>query len=120
LVKPAAKGPTLPGETTVQISIWPSEQQASIRTAVAAPDAKEPSRRTAAFVIDHEGKYGVRATIAGPLGPAEVDAVVDAEYGTRPQRFLIAIFALPFVMIGFVWIKLVLRRRRKTQPFNRA
>ena len=101
----------MPGDTVVQISIWPIGQRDAMRTAIAQPDGREAGRRSAAFVIDHEGKYGVKAAIAGSLGPAEVDAVVDAEYGTRPQRFLIAVFALPFVLIGFVWIKLLLRRR---------
>jgi hypothetical protein len=111
MVKPAAKDSALPPDTMVQISIWPMAQPSAIRTSVAQPDAREPGRRSAAFVIAHEGKFGVKATIAGSLGPAEVDAVVDAEYGTRPQRYLIPVFALPFVLIGFVWIKLLLRRR---------
>jgi len=111
MVNPATRGTPLPGDTVVQISIWPIEQRDAIRTAVAQPDGREAGRRSAAFVIDHEGKYGIKAAIAGSLGPAELDAVVDAEYGTRPQRFLIAVFALPFVLIGFVWIKLLLRRR---------
>lgn len=78
----------------------------------ARPDDHEPTRRTAAFVIAHEGKYGVKATIAGALGPAEIEAIVDAKYGERPQPFLIAVFALPFILIGFVWVKLLWRRWR--------
>ena len=111
MVSPAAKGNTLPPDTVVQISIWPIEQPNAVRVSTAQPDQREAGRRAAAFVIDHEGKYGVKALIAGSLGPAEVQATVDAEYGTRPQRFMIAVFALPFVLIGFVWIKLLLRRR---------
>ena len=111
MVKPLAKGTPLPADTVVQISIWPVEHRESIRIETAKPDQNEPARRTAAFVINHEGKYGVNATIAGPLGPGEVDAVVDAQYDARPRPALIAIFALPFVLIGFVWVKLLLRRR---------
>ena len=111
MVNPLAKGAPLPADTVVQISIWPVEHRESIRTETAKPDENEPARRTAAFVINHEGQYGVKATIAGLLGPAEVDAVVDAQYDARPRPALIAIFALPFVLIGFVWVKLLLRRR---------
>jgi hypothetical protein len=111
VVSPAAKGAPLPVDTVVRISIWPAERPDSIHTETAMPDGQEISRRTAAFVISREGQYGVKATIAGPLGPAEVEAVVDAEYDARPRPVLIAVFALPFVLIGFVWLKLLMRRR---------
>jgi hypothetical protein len=111
LVNPLTKGTTIPADTIVQISIWPVGQPEAIRMQPAVFDEQVPSRRTASFVIDREGRYGVKATIDGPLGPAEIQAVVDAEYGTRPRRALIAVFALPFVLIGFVWMKLLLKRR---------
>jgi hypothetical protein len=111
VVSPVAKDTRLPDDTVVRISIWPSEHPDSIRTETAMPDGQEVSRRTAAFVIDREGKYGVKAAIGGPLGPAEVQAVVDAQYDARPRPALIAVFALPFVLIGFVWLKLLMRRR---------
>jgi hypothetical protein len=110
VVNPAAKAAPLPADTVVRISIWPAERPDSIHTETALPDG-QLSRRTAAFVIGREGKYGVKATIAGPLGPAEVEAVVDAQYDARPRPVLIAVFALPFVLIGFVWLKLLMRRR---------
>jgi hypothetical protein len=111
VVSPAAKGAPLPADTIVRISMWPAERPDSIRTETATADGQEISRRTAAFVISREGKYGVKATIAGPLGPAEVEAVVDAQYDARPRPLLIAVFALPFVLVGFVWLKLLMRRR---------
>jgi hypothetical protein len=111
VVTPAAKGTALPADTVVRIAIWPIEHHDAIRIETAHADDREPSRRSAAFVIDREGKLGVKATIAGSLGPAEIESVVDAEYDARPRPLLIAVFALPFVLIGFVWIKLVLRRR---------
>lgn len=114
VVNPAAKGTALPADTIVQIALWPVEHPDAIRTETANADVREPSRRVAAFVIDREGKYGVKATIAGSLGPAEVESAVDAEYDARPRPMLIAVFALPFVLIGFVWIKLLLRRRAHT------
>jgi hypothetical protein len=111
VVNPSAKGAPLPSDTVVQIAVWPVERPDAIRTETAQADEREPARRAAAFVIDHEGKYGVKAIIAGSLGPATIDSVVDAEYDARPRPFLIAVFALPFVLIGFVWLKLLVRRR---------
>jgi hypothetical protein len=111
VVNPVAKGTSLPADTVVRISIWPAERPESIHTEMAAPDGQELSRRTASFVIDREGKYGVKAAIAGTLGPADVETIVDAQYDARPRPLLIAVFALPFVLIGFVWVKLLVRRR---------
>lgn len=111
VVNPAAKGATLPADTIVQIAIWPVERPDAIRAETAEADQREPARRLAAFAIDHEGKYAVKATITGSLGPADIESLVDAEYDARPRPFLIAVFALPFVLIGFVWLKLLIRRR---------
>jgi hypothetical protein len=115
VVNPAAKGARLPADTVVQIAIWPVERRDAIRGETAAADEREPARRFAAFAIDHEGKYGVKATITSSLGPADIESVVDAEYDARPRPMLIAVFALPFALIGFVWIKLLLRRRAARQ-----
>jgi hypothetical protein len=111
VLNPTAKGVTLPADTVVQIAVWPVERREAIRTETALADEREPARRAAAFVIDHEGKYGVKATITGSLGPADIESVVDAEYDARPRPFLIGVFALPFVLIGFVYLKLLVRRR---------
>jgi hypothetical protein len=111
VVNPSAKGTALPDDTVVQISLWPVERREALRTETARPDAHDASRREVAFVIDREGKYGVKAAIAGALGPAELETVVDAQYDQRPRPILVAVYALPFVLIGFVWLKLMLRRR---------
>jgi hypothetical protein len=111
LVKPSAKGTALPADTVVQISLWPVEHRETVRTEIAKSDEHEPSRRTVAFVIDHEGKYGVMGNIAGSLGPAQFATTVDAEFAERPGPILLAVYPMPFVLIGFVWIKLLLRRR---------
>ena len=111
VVNPSAKGTALPRDTRVQISIWPIEHPETIRTETAQPDEHDFARRAAAFVLDHEGRYAVKAAVVGSLGPAEIETVVDAEYDARPRPALIAIFALPFVLIGFVWLKLMVRRR---------
>lgn len=115
VVNPSTKGAPLPADTIVQIAVWPVEHREAIRTETAKADEREPARRLAAFAIDHEGKYGVKASISGSLGPADLESIVDAEYDARPRPALIAVFALPFVLIGFVWIKLLLRRRAVIQ-----
>jgi hypothetical protein len=111
-VTAAQAGAAVPPDTEVKISIWPIDRPTSIRTARTAPVEHEPSRWFVAFVIDQEGRYGVRAAIAGPLGPAEVEAIVDSAYDQRPRPLTVVLFILPFLLIGFVWVKLIFMRRR--------
>jgi hypothetical protein len=62
--------------------------------------------------MDHEGRFAVTVTIAGPLGAATVDAEVDATYDLRPPRYLLVVYLMPFVLVGLLWGRLLLRRRR--------
>lgn len=110
-LNPAQKGQPLPSDTEIRISIWPLDAPASVKTAKAEPVEREPSRWFAAFAIGNEGRYGVRASIDGPLGPSEVETVVNAADNRRPRPLTIILFILPFLLIGFVWVKLVLVRR---------
>ena len=72
----------------------------------------DPRRQVAAVPLDHEGRFRVQATIDGPLGPAVVDSTVDATYDSRPPPIMLGVYAIPFVIVGFLWLKLLLRRRR--------
>ena len=62
--------------------------------------------------VDATRRFRVRVVIAGPLGATEVEADVDATYDTRPPPAIIALYLVPFVLVGFLWVKLLLRRRR--------
>ena len=112
-VRPAGGAATLPADTRIDVTLT------AARSARPAGDRAAPSRlrpipsqRFAALVMDHEGRFRVRVTIDGPLGAAAVEADVDATYDTRPAPAMIAVYLLPFVLVGFLWIKLLWRRRR--------
>jgi hypothetical protein len=45
------------------------------------------------------------------LGPGALDAHADATYDLRPRPALIAVFLLPFVLVGILWGKLLIKRR---------
>jgi hypothetical protein len=102
----------LPADTRVNVAINPSDRPGPPNVASAEPVASDPSHRFAALVMDHEGRFHVRVTIDGPLGHAEVEADVDATYDLRPPPLMIAVYLIPFVLVGFLWLKLLLRRRR--------
>ena len=98
--------------TRVTVALEPLDRPGPARSASAEPVATDPSQRFAALVMDHEGRFHVRVSLDGPLGPAQVEADVDATYDLRPSPAVIAVYLVPFVLIGFLWIKLLLRRRK--------
>lgn len=112
VIEPSDRAVQLPPTTRATVSITPLDRAGPTRTAGAEPSPTAPDRHFAALLMDHEGRFGVRATIEGPLGPASVAAEVDATYDLRPPPILIAVYLLPFVLVGFLWLKRLSRRRR--------
>lgn len=115
-LRAAGHGATLPADTRVTVAVVPSDRKRAAQTARAEASLRDPSTYYAAVLLDHEGPFAVRVTIDGPLGAVVVDASVDATYDLRPPRWLIAIYLIPFLAVGFLWIKLLLRRRRLAAP----
>ncbi len=52
----------------------------------------------------------------GSRGEAVVDADVEATYDLRPPPIMLLIYMLPFLLIGLLWLKLLLTRRRAGAP----
>lgn len=104
-------GRMVPAATRVDVVIKPLDRDGGEVSARAEPVNGEVGRQFAALLMDHEGPFGVRVTVDGPLGRADVQASADATYDLRPRPILIALFVMPFVLVGFVWGKLLIRRR---------
>jgi hypothetical protein len=64
-----------------------------------------------AVLMDHEGPYAVHVEVTGPLGQAVVDSMVDATYDLRPPPYMLIWYLVPFLLAGFLWTRLLLRRR---------
>jgi hypothetical protein len=106
-----AGGGDPPSTTRAELVIAPMERAGPEQRAVAAPIDGDASRQFAAVVMDHEGRFRVHVTIDGPLGPAEVRGEVAATYDLRPPPVLVLVYLVPFLLVGFLWLKLMLRRR---------
>lgn len=104
-------GGTIPSGTRVEVAIRALDRQGTETSAPAEPVNGEVARQYVALVMDHEGPFGVRVSVSGPLGTAVVEASADATYDLRPRPILIVLFVMPFVLVGFVWGKLLIRRR---------
>jgi hypothetical protein len=111
VVRAAGQGVPLPSETRVIVSLEPV-RGGGRQQGTAKPVNGDVSRQFLALVMDHEGRYLTRASIDGPLGVAEASAEVDATYDMRPSPSLVGIYLMPFVLVGFLWTKLLLRRRQ--------
>jgi len=105
----------VPASTRVELAISPVSRTGPTRSVVAAPVDGQVSRRFASLVMDHEGLFHVRAIISGPLGSAELDGEVEATYDLRPPPVMILVFVMPFVLVGWLWIRQLLRRRRRVE-----
>jgi hypothetical protein len=110
-MRPTAKGTLLPESTQVRVSVTPLDRPGSPRAAIAERVHGDVRRQFAALLMDHEGRYGVHVTIDGGLGTANVDAETDATYDLRPRPILTVVFIAPFVLVGFVWGKLLIKRK---------
>ena len=64
-----------------------------------------------AVVMDHEGPYAVHVEVDRPARSGVVDAMVDATYDLRPPPYMLVWYLVPFLLAGFLWTRLLLRRR---------
>jgi hypothetical protein len=110
----AGKAGAVPAETRATVSIKPAARMGPERRASAMPVRGDVTNQFAAVVMDHEGPFTVRVAIEGPLGPAAVDAVVDATYNLRPPRSMLLLYLTPFLVIGLLWGRLLIRRYRSS------
>ena len=110
-IERAADGAPPPAGTVARVSIRALDRPGSELTAPAEPVRGDLTNQFAALLMDHEGRFAVRVSVAGPLGPAAVDAEVDATYDLRPPAGLLVLYLMPFLLAGLLWGRLLLRRR---------
>ena len=112
MLEPRERGSEIPAGTTVDVSIRAAGADGPWQTMRAEPMDGRVSRQFAGLVLDREGRFAVRVEVAGPLGGATSAAWVDATYDLRPPPAMLVLYLLPFLAVGVLWTKLLLRRRR--------
>ncbi len=117
VIGPSTKGGVLPADTRATVSVQATQPVQKDRSYTASQSARtEPVRgdvtnQFGAVVMDHEGPYAVHVDVTGPMGQAAVDAMVDATYDLRPPPYMLVWYLVPFLLVGFLWTRLLLRRR---------
>ena len=103
----------IPAATRASIAIRPLDREGPTREGRAEPVNRSVTRQFVALVMDHEGPFAVHVPVDGPMGRSAVDSQVDATYDLRPAPGLLALYLLPFVLVGGLWMKVLLRRRQR-------
>jgi hypothetical protein len=104
-------GGAVPADTQAVVTIDPARRSGPPQTGRASPVNADVSRQFVALVMDHEGRFTVKASISSTRGSGTVESFVDATYDLRPSPAMVAVYALPFVVIGLIWLKVMVRRR---------
>ena len=124
VIGPSAKGSVLPADTRATVSVQSTQPvqkdrpyvqkdrpYTASRSARTEPVRGDVTNQFGAVVMDHEGPYAVHVDVTGSMGQAAVDAMVDATYDLRPPPYMLVWYLVPFLLVGFLWTRLLLRRR---------
>lgn len=113
MAKAAASEEAVPLATRATVTITPLDRQGTATTGTTEPVDGDIGRQFVALVMDHEGRFGVRVTIDGSLGPATIETEVEATYDTRPSPLMLLIYIVPFVLVGGLWMRALGRRKAR-------
>jgi hypothetical protein len=109
----APKGGSLPAKAAVRIGVQPVSKRLPEVFYEAEPQSvKEGARYFTKVKFDKGGMWHTRVLIDGSELRADVEPTPDGIIGP----FASLVYALPFVGIGFLWIKAALRRRSPAAP----
>ena len=112
LVDPSSRDSPPVSDVRARVSIRPLDRPGPEQSGWAEPIDGDPTRQFIALLMDHEGTFSVRLAFEGGGGRASFESEVEATYDLRPPRALLALYVLPFLLVGLLWAKLLVRRRR--------
>lgn len=110
-----ASGAEAPADTRVTVAARPLDRRSTEQRTSAAAEPASPSRYFASLTLDHEANWQVVTMVDGPLGSATSSDEVAATYDLRPSIGSLPFLLLPFLLVGFLWLT-ALRKRRRISP----
>jgi hypothetical protein len=106
------EGPTVP--TAVRVSAQPVDGGLpEVFYTTERQGRPEDARYFTKVKLDHGGMWRLRVTLDGPRGGGSAAAEVEATPDGVPRPWELGLFLAPFLAVGFLWVKAVLRRRGK-------
>jgi len=117
VVLDAPKGHKLPAKTSVRIGVQPVSKRLPEVFYDGEPQRVDEGARYLAKVRFDKGEmWRTRIVIGGSEGGGELAAEVEATPDGILGPLGSLVYALPFLAVGFLWIKAVLRRRAGGAP----
>jgi hypothetical protein len=107
------EGRSLPEGTRVRIGVQPVTGRLAEAMHDAAPQpVRSGERHYAEVPFDQGGKWRVRILLDGPEGGGELRAEVEPTPDGTLGPIDLLIYGLPFLAVGFLWLKAAMRSRR--------
>lgn len=108
------EGGALPGQTKVRIAVKPLDKHLGEAVHEAEP---QPVRYGARYFtevpFDQGGMWRVRILLDGSAGGGEITSQVEPTPDGTIGPIALVLYSLPFLAVGFLWLKAVLRRKEK-------
>lgn len=107
-----ARGKRLPERSEVRIGVRPLSGRLDEVIYAAAPQpVRYGERHYAEVAFDRGEVWRIRVLVSSPQGGGELLAEVEATPDGTIGPIGLLLYSLPFVAVGFLWLKAVLRRR---------
>jgi hypothetical protein len=113
-------GDTSPPASRIRIVATPGNGSQKTTSVDVTNPGRDGHTYYGAVSMDHEGPYHIDVRVEGPAGPASVRTNVDATYDLRPSPFTAALYLLPFILVGLLWMRLLLQRARASKVTRQA
>jgi hypothetical protein len=107
------EGRRLPARTRVRIGLQPVSKRLQEVIYEAEPQKEDAARYLTSAPLDKEEKWRVRVLLDGSEGGGELTAEVEATPDGTIGPFGALIYLVPFLGVGFLWLKAALKRREK-------
>jgi hypothetical protein len=109
------EGRSLPAKTRVRIGLQPvSRRLAEVIYEAEPQKAGYGARYFTPVRLDKEERWRARVLLDGSEGGGELTAEVEATPDGTIGPIALALYLMPFLAVGFLWLKAVLRRRDPT------
>ena len=105
----------VPPSTRARVTAAPLTGEGAPHAAAAEPVDGQAGTHFAVLVLDREARFRVRVELEGPLGRAAIDSEVEATYDRRPPPAMLALYLVPFLLVGALWTKFLVRRRQSAR-----
>jgi hypothetical protein len=117
LEPPKGESSLPPGKARVRVGVQPvSKRLPEVFYDAEAQPVRYGARYFTEVKLDRGEMWRIRARVNGPQGGGEAGAEVEATPDGTIGPISLVVYLLPFLAVGFLWLRAVLRRREGAAP----